>query len=57
MRKEKATKVPVQKGTIISNPPTMKQMPWIDKTIQRYGELSGVRRGQTLEMKTPRRSK
>ena len=48
-------KVPVQKGTMISNPPTSKQMPYKEKVMEREREISETRRGQTLEEVTPKR--
>lgn len=47
--------VPVQKGTIISNPPTSKQMPWPEKVRNREQEIKEKRSGQDLGYQTPKR--
>jgi hypothetical protein len=49
--------VPVQKGTIISNPPTSKQMPFKEKVTERLREMSEIRRAQTLDYVSPKKSK
>lgn len=55
MKKERS--VPVQKGTIISNPPTMKQMPYTERVRERASELREIKRGQHTDLKTPRSGK
>lgn len=50
-------KVPVQKGKIISNPPTMKQMPHVEREKERMAELRELKNGQTLEKVTPYKKK
>jgi len=51
--KSKVNKVPVQKGNIISNPPTMKQTPYIDRVKERGKEIKDIRRGQHTDLETP----
>lgn len=53
--KKSHREVPVQKGTIISNPPTMKQMPYSERAAERSREMHETRRGQTLDYKSPRK--
>lgn len=55
--KNNESKVPVQKGKIISNPPTMKQMPYNDRVTERRKEISDVRHGQHTDLKTPQRGR
>lgn len=55
--KNKPSKVPVQKGNIISNPPTMKQTPYIEKVRERGKEISDIRRGQHTDFETPSRGR
>ena len=50
-------KVPVQKGTMISNPPTSKQMPYKEKVAEREQQQRDTRRGQTLDYVTPKQKK
>jgi hypothetical protein len=57
MKKKGAYSVPVQKGTIDSNPPTMKQMPYTERVMERKRELQEIRRGQHTDLATPRRGK
>ena len=49
--------VPVQKGKIISNPPTMKQMTYSERVKERAQEITGVRRGQHTDLHTPKQGK
>ncbi len=56
MSKSKSS-VPVQKGTVISNPPTMKQMPYREKVSERQRELNEIKRAQTLDYVSPKKSK
>jgi hypothetical protein len=51
------SKVPVQKGKIVSNPPTMKQMTYVEKVKEAKSENTQRRSGQTLDMKSPRKKK
>ena len=57
MKKKESFKVPVQKGTIISNPPTMKQMTYPERVAERREEQRKTRWGQTTELHTPRKGK
>jgi hypothetical protein len=52
--KKSGAKVPVQKGTIISNPPTIKQMPYTEKVSERRKQLSETRKGQRTDLATPK---
>ena len=47
--------VPVQKGKINANPMTMKQMTHAERVTERRDELALLKRGQTLDLKTPKR--
>lgn len=49
------SKVPVQKGEIVANPKTMKQMTYPERVKERQSEISERRRGQTLDLRTPRK--
>ena len=49
------SQVPVQKGKIISNPPTMKQMTYPERVAERAQELKDIRRGQHTDLKIPKR--
>lgn len=53
--KKPESKVPVQNGKIISNPPTMKQMPYNERVEERKKEIKDIRYGQHTDLKTPRR--
>ncbi len=53
--KKPESKVPIQKGKIISNPPTMKQMPYDERVQERRKEIHDIRHGQHTDLKTPRR--
>ena len=53
----KANKVEVQKGSIIGNPPTMKQMTHPQKVRQAREERSEIRRAQTLDLHEPKTSR
>lgn len=56
MSKSKSSReVPVQKGKIISNPPTMKQMSYPERVAERAQELRDIRRGQHTDLKIPKR--
>jgi hypothetical protein len=55
MKDKSGSKVPVQKGTIISNPPTSKQMPWPEKVRDREAEIRLKRSAQELSYHTPKR--
>lgn len=57
MKKRVSSEVAIQKGKIISNPPTMKQMPYIEKVSERRKEIHDIRRGQHTDLKTPKRGK
>lgn len=50
-------KVPVQKGKIISNPPTMKQMPFPERVAERKKHIKETRRGQHTDLDTPRKGR
>lgn len=50
-------KVPVQKGKIISNPPTMKQMPYPEHVAERKKQLKETRRGQHTNLESPRKGR
>jgi hypothetical protein len=54
MSKEKR-EVPVQKGTIISNPMTSKQMPFKEKVAEKVREMKETRHGQYTDLKTPKK--
>jgi len=47
------SKVPVQKGTMISNPMTLKQMTHREKVAEAEKEHAMRKDGQTLRMETP----
>jgi hypothetical protein len=47
-------KVPEQKGTIISNPPTMKQMPFKAKVAEARSENAMRKSAQTLGYRSPK---
>lgn len=51
--KNRESKVPIQKGKIISNPPTMKQMPYVERVAERRKEIQDIRRGQHTDLKVP----
>jgi hypothetical protein len=53
----KERKVPVQKGTIISNPPTLRQMPYTARVRDREDEIRLRRHAQTLDYDEPRTGK
>ena len=53
----KKKEVPVQKGKIISNPPTMKQMPYPERVAERAKEIKDIRRGQYTELHEPRKGR
>lgn len=53
----KKSEVPVQKGKIISNPPTMKQMPYRERVAEREKEYKDIRRGQHTDLVTPSRGR
>ena len=55
--KKKNYEVPVQKGKIISNPPTMKQMPYNERVDERRKEIHDIRRGQHTDLHTPKKGK
>lgn len=55
MKKKDSFDVPVQKGRIDSNPPTMKQMPYNERVSERRKEISEIRRGQHTDLKIPGR--
>jgi hypothetical protein len=53
----KMKKVPVQKGKIIANPTSMKQMPYPERVAERKKQLKETRRGQSTELDTPRKGR
>lgn len=55
--KKKEFDVPVQKGKIISNPPTMKQMPYPERVRERETELKDLRRNQHTDLHVPRKGR
>lgn len=55
--KKNEYKVPVQKGRIISNPPTMKQMPYVERVEERATQIKDIRRGQHTDLHTPRKGR
>ena len=55
MKKDRKMDVEVQKGKIISNPPTVKQMPYPERVKEREMEQKNTRWGQYTELKTPKR--
>jgi hypothetical protein len=55
--KKRDSAVPVQKGKIISNPPTMKQMPYPERVAERSKEIKEIRRGQHTDLHTPRKGR
>ena len=55
--KKRSGEVPVQKGKIISNPPTMKQMPYPERVAERHKEIRDIRRGQHTDLHTPKKGK
>lgn len=50
-------KVPVQKGKIISNPPTMKSTPYPEKVREAEQERRERKSGQTLDYHSPSKRK
>lgn len=54
---KKPSEVPVQKGRIISNPPTMKQMPYPERVEEKRKEIHDIRRGQHTDLHTPRKGR
>jgi hypothetical protein len=52
---KKESKVPVQKGTMISNPPSNKQMPYKEKVADRVRDLNEIKRAQTLNKVEPKK--
>lgn len=57
MKKRRDYEVPVQKGRIISNPPTMKQMPYTERVNERARDMNEIRRGQHTDFHTPRKGR
>lgn len=57
MKKKNPYEVPVQQGKIISNPPTMKQMPYPERVTERRQEQKKTRWGQHTDLETPRKGK
>lgn len=57
MKKKNSYDVPVQKGKIDSNPPTMKQMPYVERVEERRKEIKDIRRGQHTDLVTPSRGR
>lgn len=53
--KKSPRQVPVQKGKIISNPPTMKQMPYPERVTERKHELKEIRRSQHTDLHVPKK--
>jgi hypothetical protein len=55
MSKRRSGEVPVQKGTIVANHPTYREMPYSDRVRERQDELRHLRKGQQQELKTPKK--
>jgi len=53
----KHREVPIQKGKIISNPMTMKQMPYRERVSERREEIAERKSGQTLKECEPSRGR
>lgn len=53
--KKRESQVPVQKGRIEGNPQTMKQMTHPERLREREGEVKELRRGQHLDLHTPKK--
>jgi hypothetical protein len=54
---KRESKVEIQKGKIISNPPTMKQMTYPERVTEREKEYKDIRRGQNTDLHTPRKGR
>lgn len=57
MKRSKGFDVPVQKGRINPNPPTMKTTLYPERVRQREEQLREIRRGQTTDLVTPRKGR
>lgn len=55
MSKKRPSEVPVQKGKIIANEPTYRDMPYTERVREREGELRQLRQGQHCELKIPKK--
>ena len=57
MKNKESHDVPVQKGKMNPNPVTIKQMTYPERVRERDEEMKGLRRGQTMDMHEPKRSR
>jgi hypothetical protein len=54
---KKSREVPIQKGKIIANPMTMREMPYNERVKERETELRELRHGKTLDLHTPKKGR